>query len=586
MSLDMSMVAGMIEALGDPADPEVIEQAVSNWLNDHPEAVAPIDDTAGAGDTDKLWSADKTAGEVATLSEAITPLETDVYGNYGVATVTEVQGMDHRNSTTAYETRTGYNTFYFPCVEGITYRISLTRMEGQTTTSNVRLCVGSDIPANGITAEYKQTIAVNEQTKNIEYLAPSDGYIGLSVYSYGGEGIASVSCEYGKVGLYDAVENRNINSADLWMEGYYGATTGEYQYYPSSSPFRCMVNGVDKIVKTIKCPNSLKFRIHAWQANGTYVGTWNGNAFVNVGGSSVTYFTSVVMSNLWAVNSTYVLKLVLVNAASATTAVTVDDTLSVEMAANAFTFDEKRISAIENQMKLGNNFVIDSNFLKRAVEVTEIGSISGAQAFCEYNGKYYSCYNTSLYRQSGSFSQEASATVAIGHGNALQLGSNGVAYASGWDDDKVYVVDLATMAVTESISLPVSGYTTCAVDDVNEIMYIFGRTDGTSTVDNWTFTVWDYGNDNVLLTKKITNPFAAIQGVDFYNGRILVGWGLGTSQAPTGLAVYDTNGNMLCEYKVESFGANEIEGVCFDRTNNRLMFSFINQKVFKIEAKV
>ena len=72
--MSMGSTIALIKALAPVADPEVVAQAVEDWLDDHPEAVAPIDDTAGEGDTDKLWSADKTAGEVATLTEAITPL--------------------------------------------------------------------------------------------------------------------------------------------------------------------------------------------------------------------------------------------------------------------------------------------------------------------------------------------------------------------------------------------------------------------------------------------------------------------------------------------------------------------------------
>lgn len=73
--LGSGKILALASAVQTPADPEVIEAAVSDWLDDHPEAVAPIDDTAGEGDTDKLWSADKTAGEVTTLSEAIAILE-------------------------------------------------------------------------------------------------------------------------------------------------------------------------------------------------------------------------------------------------------------------------------------------------------------------------------------------------------------------------------------------------------------------------------------------------------------------------------------------------------------------------------
>ena len=67
---ELGIVVAMIDEAGSP-DPEVIEQAVSDWLDDHPEATCPIDDTAGEGDTGKVWSADKSAEEVSSLTEAI-----------------------------------------------------------------------------------------------------------------------------------------------------------------------------------------------------------------------------------------------------------------------------------------------------------------------------------------------------------------------------------------------------------------------------------------------------------------------------------------------------------------------------------
>ena len=74
MSLEVGIIGGIVEALAPVADPEVIAEAVNDYLEDHPEATCPIDDTAGEGDTGKVWSADKTAGEVATLTSAITRL--------------------------------------------------------------------------------------------------------------------------------------------------------------------------------------------------------------------------------------------------------------------------------------------------------------------------------------------------------------------------------------------------------------------------------------------------------------------------------------------------------------------------------
>lgn len=75
MSLEVGIIGGIVEALAPVADPEVIAEAVNDYLEDHPEATCPIDDTAGEGDTGKVWSADKSAEEVSSLTEAIEILE-------------------------------------------------------------------------------------------------------------------------------------------------------------------------------------------------------------------------------------------------------------------------------------------------------------------------------------------------------------------------------------------------------------------------------------------------------------------------------------------------------------------------------
>lgn len=75
MSLEVGIIGGIVEALALVADPEVIAEAVNDYLEEHPEATCPIDDTAGEGDTGKVWSADKTAGEVTTLTEAIEKID-------------------------------------------------------------------------------------------------------------------------------------------------------------------------------------------------------------------------------------------------------------------------------------------------------------------------------------------------------------------------------------------------------------------------------------------------------------------------------------------------------------------------------
>ena len=42
--MNMGIVAGLIKALAPGVDPEIIEQAVMDWLDDHPEATTTVQD--------------------------------------------------------------------------------------------------------------------------------------------------------------------------------------------------------------------------------------------------------------------------------------------------------------------------------------------------------------------------------------------------------------------------------------------------------------------------------------------------------------------------------------------------------------
>ena len=70
MSLDMGMVSGLIAALAPEADPATIEQAVKDWLDDHPEATTTVQD---GSITEAKLAQDVLAdlAEIDTLSEAI-----------------------------------------------------------------------------------------------------------------------------------------------------------------------------------------------------------------------------------------------------------------------------------------------------------------------------------------------------------------------------------------------------------------------------------------------------------------------------------------------------------------------------------
>lgn len=68
--MNMGIVAGLIKALAPGVDPQVIEQAVTDWLDDHPEATTTVED---GSITEAKLAQDVLAelGEIEGLKEAI-----------------------------------------------------------------------------------------------------------------------------------------------------------------------------------------------------------------------------------------------------------------------------------------------------------------------------------------------------------------------------------------------------------------------------------------------------------------------------------------------------------------------------------
>lgn len=228
------------------------------------------------------------------------------------------------------------------------------------------------------------------------------------------------------------------------------------------------------------------------------------------------------------------------------------------------------------------NYVISSDFTRRKVNVKKIGSIAGVQAFCKYKNKYYSTDGSHIYVQNSSMTLEQTVDVSVGHGNSFQLGSGNIAYISGWDDQKVYCVNLDTLGLTETITLPTTGYTTVAVDDVNKLMYIFQRDSYPRTEEYYNFIVYDYENQKTISSKKTTVAFGAMQACDFLHGRILVVNGIGNEGIENGYRIYDTSGNILAEYEFPTFSWKEPEGTCIDRGSQEIIISFLDKSLYKI----
>jgi hypothetical protein len=226
-----------------------------------------------------------------------------------------------------------------------------------------------------------------------------------------------------------------------------------------------------------------------------------------------------------------------------------------------------------------NSFVIGTDLLKKPVYTKKIGVLTYLQAYCIYGGKYYSTDGANIAEQGSDFSIIRSGAINLGHGNSFQLVSGGKAWASGWDDNKMYRVDLSTLTIDLTITLPTIGYTTAAVNEDAGLMYIFQRDTYPSTEAAYNFIVYDYNNGIVKSTRTIES-FAAMQGVDYYQGKILMVYGLGSSAAPSGMRIYNTAGDVLSAFVLSVLDGREPEGICFDRDNLELSVSDVDRNLF------
>lgn len=255
---------------------------------------------------------------------------------------------------------------------------------------------------------------------------------------------------------------------------------------------------------------------------------------------------------------------------------------------NIIANDKKTIADLQTTVNAliadTGNYCIGQDFIKKTLNVSNrIGILSGAQAFCIYDNKYYSLSESKLYVQDSSFTQLSETSLSFGHGNAIQRGSGDLAYISGWNDNTIYIINLTEKSIIGSIALPTIGYTTGVIDDVNKIAYVFQRDTYPDTEVPWTFIAYDYDNEEVLYTRK-TPSFAAIQGCDFVNGSIFVVSGLGTAGYPSltnYYRVYNTSGDYVAQYIIPSFASREPEGVFVDRDTFDIYLD-IQSSVYKV----
>lgn len=267
---------------------------------------------------------------------------------------------------------------------------------------------------------------------------------------------------------------------------------------------------------------------------------------------------------------------------------TTQNALEFNGVVNIYDVYDKLMPVFDDYLSLNNskNYLIGSSFAKTPVSITRLGQVKYLQSFCKYNGYYYSTDGSNISKQDADFTEISTTAISVGHGNSFQLGSGGLAYISGWDDQNLYVIDLDTITLDSVITLPTTGYTTCAVDEARNLIYIFQRDSYPSTEDYYNFIVYNYDTDQVVSTRKISFPFAAMQACDFCEDRIVMQYGLGTSAAPAGCKVFDLSGNVIGEYFFPDFSGvkgYEPEGVFVDRSTKDLYLGLNGRAVYKVD---
>lgn len=234
---------------------------------------------------------------------------------------------------------------------------------------------------------------------------------------------------------------------------------------------------------------------------------------------------------------------------------------------------------------IGENYSIDSAMNKKKVTLERLGTVAGLQSFVKYNNKFY-VYDSlgKMYIYDNTLTLKDTVDINLGHGNAMQLGDDGIVYVSGWDDSTVYVVDLDTVTITSTISIPnsLTGYNTCCVDEINKILYIFnGSSESSSSEVNYNFVKYDYLNQHIISTRKLSK-FGAMQGCDYLDGKIIALNGLGgLYDVPNYYKIYNTNGDVISEYILDGYSTGEPEGVFIDRTTKDVYIQ-LNYAIYKI----
>lgn len=138
--MNMGIVAGLIKAMAPGVDPQVIEQAVTDWLDDHPEATTTVQD--GSITEEKLAQDVLTQlGEIEELKEAIEKKvgNSELYDGASVVARCDEIEIGATTNNDGGSTYIYHDLATFNCTEGKTVGIIAEDVQGAISTTPIFL---------------------------------------------------------------------------------------------------------------------------------------------------------------------------------------------------------------------------------------------------------------------------------------------------------------------------------------------------------------------------------------------------------------------------------------------------------------
>lgn len=274
--MNMGIVAGLIKALAPGVDPQVIEQAVTDWLNDHPEATTTVED---GSITEAKLAQDVLAelGEIEELKEAIAEQSSPVENHFAFES-------GSFNSTTGAKSSNDDRARLKDFVPEHIDKLDASQIESgalvyawDSNGDYVGFWGGSGWVKSG--SQYLQS--VNFTTLRTTYT----GYKFKVVVSGSNIGTNPTNVSNKMIFINDTgftkrisdleKQTGNLNTIPEYVNGGYSVSTSDGTMTPTTSNARVRTTGnIPSSVRTIACMDGYAFFLYAMDENGKSYGSY------------------------------------------------------------------------------------------------------------------------------------------------------------------------------------------------------------------------------------------------------------------------------------------------------------------------